>query len=101
MGLIILLIFAFLIFIAFIFLQIFLSNKDNKLLGLILPVITFLFSLVIVSSIAFDNYYGLPIVPIAFALFIPTIILFALYAACRGKKNKRRALEKMSIQDLD
>ena len=32
---------------------------------------------------------------------IPTTVLFAIYAACRGKRRKQRALEKMSVQDLE
>jgi hypothetical protein len=32
---------------------------------------------------------------------IPTAILLAIYAACRGKRNRQRALEKMSVQDLE
>jgi len=100
MGLYGLLALIFLIFIAFIFLQIFLSKKDNKWVGLILPIITFCFSLIIVLSIALDNYYGLPVVPIAFALFVPTAVLIAIYISYRGKRNKQRALEKMSVQDL-
>jgi hypothetical protein len=32
---------------------------------------------------------------------IPTLVLMLIYIACRGKRNKQRALEKMSIQDLE
>jgi hypothetical protein len=31
---------------------------------------------------------------------IPTVVLLAIYAACRGKRNMQKALDKMSIQDL-
>ncbi|MDR2940815.1 MAG: hypothetical protein LBV08_10950, partial [Clostridiales bacterium] len=38
---------------------------------------------------------------IIFLLFnIPTIILAAIYFACRGKHRRRKSLEKMNIQDL-
>ncbi len=101
MGLIALLAFMLFVFVAFIFLQIFLSKKENKYVGLILPIMTFCFSLITVLSIALDNYYGLPVVPIAFASFIPTAVLLAIYSACRGKRNRQHALEKMSAQDLE
>ncbi|MDR0326089.1 MAG: hypothetical protein LBI19_08370 [Oscillospiraceae bacterium] len=36
-----------------------------------------------------------------FLLFIlPTAVLFAIYAACRSSRKKKRALDKMSVQDL-
>jgi predicted permease len=101
MGIITLLAFVFFVFLAFIFLQTFLSKKTNKWVGLILPIITFCFSSIIVLSIALDNYYGLLVVPIAFALFVPTAVLVAIYIACRDKRNKQRALEKVSVQDLE
>jgi len=101
MTLIVLLIFILIVFAGFIALQIFLSKKENKWVGLILPIITFCFSLIIVLSVALDNYYGLPVVLIAFVFFIPTAVLLTIYAACRGKRKRQRALEKMSVQDLE
>lgn len=101
MSFITLLVFVLITFIVFIFLQIFLSKKDNRGAGLILPIITFCFALVVVLSIALDNYYGLPVLPIASASFIPTAVLLTIYAASRGNQNRRRALEKMSAQDLE
>jgi len=34
------------------------------------------------------------------ALNIPTGILLAIYASCRGTRNRRRDLDRMSVQDL-
>ena len=31
---------------------------------------------------------------------IPTLILLAIYFACRGKQRRNKRLDKMSIQDL-
>lgn len=101
MGFIALVVFSFFTFIVFIFLQIFFSKKDSPWAGLILPIITFCFASVIVLGVALDNYYGLPVLPIAFASFIPTAVLLTIYAAGRGNQNRRRALEKMSAQDLE
>jgi len=32
---------------------------------------------------------------------IPTAILLVIYAICRNKQSRKRALDKMSIQDLE
>lgn len=32
---------------------------------------------------------------------VPTIILMAIYYACRSKYNKKHDINKMNIQDLD
>jgi len=110
-----------------IILQVYLSKKENKWLGLILPFISFGISLMALlgvllysaatgtstlisngeiieqtttqiasaSSIIFSAIY-------IFVLYnIPTGILLAIYASCRGKRNRQRALEKMSVQDLE
>jgi len=45
----------------------------------------------------------LPVTSIVFvflAFNIPTAILLAIYAGCRGKRRRQRALEIMSLQDL-
>ncbi|MCL2677675.1 MAG: hypothetical protein FWE85_01320 [Clostridiales bacterium] len=101
-----------------IFLQINLSKKENKWPGLILPGMYFLSILLIVAYMAYmayiykDNVFALvyPFTPfsspaVVFWTFlicnIPTLILMAIYLFCRRKLRKRKALEKMNIQDLD
>ncbi len=89
-----------------IFLQIFLSKKRSKWLGLILPTITFLYSLLMVFSIAiFDGMTGkeifMLIAPVALFSNIPTIILLGIYLGCRENIKTRAQLDKMNIQDLD
>jgi len=89
-----------------IWLQIFLSKKESNWFGLILPFITFAYSLLMVFSIAItDGMTGWDIFGlIASTLFmanIPTIILVAIYFGCREKIKRKRALEKMNIQDLE
>lgn len=101
MGLIALLIFVIIVFFGLIALQILLAKQDNVWIGLILPIITFGFSLIIVLGIVLDNYYGLPVIPIALALFTPTIIMLVIFVSGRGKRTKQRSLEKMSAQDLE
>lgn len=98
--------------IAGIFLQIFLSGRENKWLGLILPLISFAFSLIVVLGIiTYDgirhHHPGMGIrifFTILYTLFIsniPTYILLGIYFAVREKRKKRKELEKMSIQDLE
>ena len=83
-------------------LQIFLSRRESKWPGLILPLLAFLYSLVMALSAAAYNG-GIPWGPILASLLlgnIPTVILLAIYAACREKFRKRSELDKMQIKDL-
>lgn len=104
----------FLLFILFVlailagivWLQIFLSKKDDKWPGLILPAITFGCSLLVIFSYAV--YEGMTNWDIFIALGmlfllcnIPTLILLAIYLACREKNKRSKELEKMNISDLE
>jgi uncharacterized membrane protein YoaK (UPF0700 family) len=101
--------FKSLIFIMFlvgpILLQIFLSKRENKWLGLILPMINILISIMAVLGIAFyGNESAVEIVIQLLGMFllwnIPTVILIAIYFACREKFKKKKELDKMNIQDM-
>ncbi|MGK0465873.1 hypothetical protein [Clostridium sp.] len=86
-------------------LQIFLSKKENKWLGLILPIISFLFSIVIllITPVMGDLSVVERIVQFLVLLFvsnISTIILLVIYFACREKFKKKKEIDKMNIQDL-
>lgn len=94
-----------------VFLQIFLSRRESRWPGLVMPGLTFLFSLCVAVGVALysfvptqDNGLGTVIIP-AFLLFlmynIPTLVLLAIYFACREKYRRQKQLEKMNIQDLD
>jgi hypothetical protein len=81
--------------VAMIVLQIFLLRKEKRPAGFILPIISFGISLFFVSIGGTLDVY-------TFLLFnILTIILLAIYALSKGKRNKQRDLDKMSIQDLE
>ena len=83
-------------------LQIFLSRRESNWPGLILPLLTFLYALVMALSAAAYNA-GIPWGPILASLLlgnIPSVILLAIYAACREKFRKRSELDKMQIKDL-
>jgi len=113
-----------------VFLQIFLSKKKNKWLGLILPIICLMFSILVVAQIlAFTSTSvsyqttdesgnvieqgannvsrtALPgvatqIISIFVLYNIPTVILLGIYIGCREKLKKNQELEKMNIQDLE
>ena len=85
-----------------VFLQIFLSKRESRWPGLVLPGLTFLYSLVMVLSVAvYDGSF--PWGPILACLLlgnVPTVILLAIYAACREKRKKHDELDKMNINDL-
>ncbi len=111
------------IIVALIFLQIFLSRKSNKWLGLILPVISLGISLIETYNIAMPsriiqeqvnsngdiisrstvtsevNIVG--IIIYFLILNIPTLIYLLIYFASRSKIKKKSQLDKMTIQDLD
>ena len=107
-----------------IFLQIFLSRRESRWPGLVLPGLTLLYSLVMVLNVSTyraitgssvvdgtvvetvtqygDLLSALPTMLIVFLLGnIPTIILLAIYFACREKHRKKKQMDRMNIQDLE
>ena len=129
-GGILFLIFLLAISVGAIFLQIYLSKKENKWYRFILPLATFAISLIIVMGMvtfvedgltAVSQYIdgelvttiinesesqeAIPgarggVIYTFILLNIPTAILLAIYKAVRSKQNRRRDIEKMSVQDL-
>ena len=96
------LVFVLALLVGGVFLQIFLSKRENRWPGLILPLLSFLYSLLMVcSAVAYNG--GIPWGAILASLVlgnIPTVILLAIYAACRDRFRKRSELDKMNIKDL-
>ena len=96
------LVFVLALLVGGVFLQIFLSKREHRWPGLILPLLSFLYSLLMVcSAVAYNG--GIPWGPILASLVlgnIPTVILLAIYAACRERFRKRSELDKMNIKDL-
>lgn len=95
----------FLLIIGFLILQYFLSKNENKWLGLILPLITFIFALI--SVFGYSNYENTKGVELFFSLLavfflqnVPTLILMAIYLGTRSNKKKTTQLNKMKIKDL-
>ncbi|MDR3287801.1 MAG: hypothetical protein LBT22_00025 [Peptococcaceae bacterium] len=87
-------------------LQIFLSKRNNKWLGLILPFIAFGASTSAILGNALNVSetpvfsFVLTLIPALLFANIPTGILLALYFAYQEKQKRQRALAKMSAQDL-
>lgn len=91
-------------FAGMIWLQVFLSKNRNKWLGLILPMVTFAFSLVNLLSImdtgdTFKNV--ILIIGVLLLSNIPTLILLIIYWVFRQKIKHANELDKMNIQDLE
>lgn len=92
-------------------LQIFLSKKESKWLGLILPTISFLYSLIAVVGFIAYTFVGNQNEEVAGSLFpimalliypnIPTVILLLIYSHYREEKRKHKEIDKMNIQDLN
>lgn len=92
-----------------ILLQIFLSRRESRIPGLVLPVISFtvsvMFPMLMVVPPEADGFF----VEMFFAFLlcnIPTAVLLAIYFACRPRKGKEKRgavkeLDKMNVQDLD
>ena len=130
-GRIIAIVFMLAIPVGMIFLQIYLSKREERWLGLILPIITVALSLIVVFGMAvFVNMSGtitliemidgelvttiideggsreampgaVAGVIFTFVLMnIPTAVLLIIYKVVRGKQNRHREVEKMSVHDL-
>lgn len=95
-------------------LQIFLSKKEEKLLGLMLPIINFIYSLLVAyrsmriyeeHKMYYEESYLRESIGSTLVLFIlvniPTVIFLITYLICRKNFNRNKELEKMNIQDLD
>lgn len=91
-----------------ILLQIFLSKRENRWAGLILPAISFLISFIYPLSMAAFTQIGsmraelggttvFGLILVWLLANLPTAVLLAIYFTCR---DKNRSVDKMNIQDL-
>ena len=94
---------VFLVFIVGgVLLEIFLARREPKWPGLVLPVLTLLYSLAMACNVAAvgDTFpWGTLLGTLAVGN-IPTVVLLAIYVACREKQRKHSELDKMEIDDL-
>ena len=86
-----------------ILLQIFLSKRESKWPGLVLPAISFLWSLLYLFNVMDTGSVVQNILTALLTVLlsnIPTLVLLAIYWAVREKRRKRSELDKMNIDDL-
>ena len=86
-----------------IFLQIFLSRRESRWPGLVLPLLTFLLSLLNVLNIADTGSVSETVLLVLVTVLIgniPTLVLLAIYWAAREKRRIRAQMDKMNIDDL-
>lgn len=83
-------------FALFILLQIFLCRKENKWLGLILPAISFLGSLVFLLQVTEVRAMILSFL----VSNIGTVVYLLIYVGIRRKKKKNSDMDQMKIKDL-
>ena len=88
-----------------VWLQIFLSKMKNKWLGLILPILSFIYSLIMVSGIVVFETMGkgqilMSVISTFLVSNIPTIVLLTLYFGIRERMKIRSEIDKMNIKDL-
>ena len=99
-------IFLLLLLAGAILLQIFLSRRVSRWPGLLLPGVTFFYSLVMLLSVAaYNGNNGMEGVVAALLSVlvlgnIPTVMLLIIYALCRRGERTQRELNKMNAQDL-
>lgn len=89
-----------------IYLQIYFSKMESKWMGLILPGLTLIYSIIIVlnivePSVDISTTQRIAMVLSAFITSnISTIILLAIYAVVRQKLKRQSEIDKMNIKDL-
>ena len=85
-------------------LQMYLSRRPSRWPGLVLPVISFLFSLLYpLNMVDFGGDRGALIAQLLLVWLlanIPTFIFLAIYFAARGRLRRAREFERMDAQDL-
>ena len=85
-------------------LQIFLSRRESRWPGLILPLLTLLSSLLLPLNVMDTGSASQNILLMLVTLLagnIPTLILLAIYWAAREKYRVRDQMEKMGKQDIN
>lgn len=91
-----------------IILQVYLSRRESKVPGLVLPGILFLGELFVLPNVAAVAFFGaetlaagcVNVILRVFLTLLPTIVLLVIYFLCRRGMNRKKQIEKMNIQDL-
>ncbi len=86
-----------------ILLQIFLSRRESRWPGLVLPLLAFLQSLLLVLNLADTGSVSQNVLSVLVTLLagnIPTLVLLAIYWAAREKLRRKAQMEKMGKSDV-
>lgn len=86
-----------------VFLQIFLSKRESRWPGQVLPLLTFLCSLLPLLSLMDTGSVAQNVLMVLVTLLvgnIPTLVLLAIYWAVREKRRVKDQIDKMHIDDL-
>lgn len=97
------LVFVLVVLVGGILLQIFLSRRESRWPGLVLPLLTFLWSLLGPLNLTDTGSASRNVLLVLAALLagnIPTLILLAVYWAAREKRRVRKQIDKMRIDEL-
>lgn len=99
-------IFAILLLAGSVLLQMFLSKRESRVPGLILPVLAFLGSLLVpLNMVALSGNvtvgFIFQMILVWLLANLPTVVFLAIYLTYRGKYRRKKQLDKMNIQDLD
>lgn len=84
-------------------LQIFLSKRESRWPGLVLPLLAFLYALLLVLNLRDTGSVSQNVLTLLAALLagnIPTLVLLAVYWAAREKRRVKSQMEKMKIDEL-
>ncbi len=86
-----------------VFLEIFLSKRESRWPGLVLPLLTFLAAILQVLNIMDTGSTSRNVLMVLVTLLvgnIPTLVLLAVYWAVREKRRVKEQIDKMHIDDL-
>ena len=88
-------------------LEVFLAKRKSRWPGLVLPVLALFPALFVLPnlltnalSVAENGLQALLSLLAMLLLFVPTLVLLAVYWFCRRRRKRREDVEKMKIQDL-
>ena len=97
------LIFLLVLAVGGVLLQIYLSKRESRWPGLVLPGICMLYPILLVLNVAAMGNIGSVAATVITSFVIgavPAIILLVIYFACRSGRNGKSELDKMNISDL-
>ena len=102
-GMIAFFVFVLVVLVGGIFLQIFLSKRESRWPGLVLPLLTFLWSLLGPLNVMDTGSVSQNVLMVLVTLLvgnIPTLVLLAVYWAVREKRRVKDQIDKMKIDEL-